>query len=99
MAPKGPMNKSFLTSKHLRIIELGRATCMKNLMVVEAAILGAQAEELREKKLIVVHPDNVACLVVRNDRVGEPLVDNDVPFVELGGIKQFAFWNVGDSVV
>ena len=44
--------------------------------------LGGQAEERRKKeKVVVVHPDDVAFLVVRDNRIGEPLVDIDVLLV------------------
>lgn len=45
-------------------------------------------EHLRKKhEMIVVHPDNVAFLVRRNDRVREPLVDCDVLFEGVGLVE------------
>jgi len=44
--------------------------------------LGGQAKERGEKeKVVVVHPNDVAFLVVRDNRVGKPLVDSNVLFV------------------
>jgi len=68
---------------------------MKNSMGIEAGILGNQRRGGETVKVVVLYPEDVAFLLVRDDRLSQPLVDNNVFFLGFRRVKWFGFGSVG----
>lgn len=58
------------------------------------------AKHLGEQhEMVVIHPDDVAVLVRRNDSVGKALVDGNVLFIRCGLVEQLRLGCVGNSIM
>lgn len=53
----------------------------------------------KEQKMVVVDPDNVTFLKLRDDSIGETLINGNVLFIRCGFIKIFGFRCVWNGVV